>query len=61
MNTFLSVGEVAGLLRKSDKWVYENKAHIPGYFRLARSIFFDREILTTELKKRALKSTKTKG
>ncbi|CAB1059417.1 hypothetical protein D1BOALGB6SA_4179 [Olavius sp. associated proteobacterium Delta 1] len=41
---YLTVDEVATLLRKSSKWVYNKKRQIPGYFKLAGSIFFDREI-----------------
>lgn len=50
---YLSVAEVAELLKRSSKWVYLNKDKIPGYFKLANSIFFDREVLIAALKKRA--------
>ena len=50
MGPYLSVGEVAALLGKSEKWVYSNKEEIPGFFRLAKSIFFDKETLMGELK-----------
>ncbi len=47
---YLSVGEVALLLGKSQKWVYQKKGVIPGFFKLAGSIFFDREVLLLGLK-----------
>jgi hypothetical protein len=53
MHPYLTVEEVALLLRKSGKWVYTNKEQIPGYFRLAKSIFFDKETLMSELRTRA--------
>ena len=55
---YLSVGEVALLLGKSQKWVYQKKGVIPGYFKLAGSIFFDREILLSSLKESASRPTK---
>lgn len=55
---YLSVGEVALLLGKSQKWVYQNKSEIPGYFKLAGSIFFDREILVSSLKNAATRPAK---
>ena len=55
---YLAVDEVAALLRKSTKWVYIKKEQIPGYFKLAGSIFFDREILQEHLKEQAFKPTK---
>lgn len=50
MRVYLTVGEVASLLGKCEKWVYSNKEDIPGFFRLAKSIFFDKEVLMRELK-----------
>jgi hypothetical protein len=47
---YLSVGEVAEMLGKSSKWVYQQKGVIPGFFKLAGSIFFDREVLLSGLK-----------
>jgi len=58
---YLSVGEVALFLRKSEKWVYQHKEKIPGYFRLAGSIFFDREILPANLKEKASRPTVRKS
>ncbi|MFA6472928.1 MAG: helix-turn-helix domain-containing protein [Candidatus Latescibacterota bacterium] len=55
---YLSVGEVALLLGKCQKWVYQKKGVIPGYFKLAGSIFFDREILMLGLKTAATKPAK---
>ena len=54
---YLTVDEVAALLRKSSKWVYSKKQQIPGYFKLAGSIFFDREILQSHLKGLAFRPT----
>ena len=58
---YLTVDEVASLLRKSSKWVYQKQTEIPGYFKLAGSIFFDREILQTHLNELAFKPTKKVG
>jgi hypothetical protein len=55
---YMTVDEVATLLRKSGKWVYGKKTEIPGYFKLAGSIFFDRQILETSLKTLAAQPTK---
>ena len=57
---YLSVGEVALLLGKSQKWVYQKKGVIPGFFKLAGSIFFDREILMLGLKTAATRPTKSR-
>lgn len=51
MSQYLTVGEVALFLGKSTKWVYLKKEQLPGYFRLAGSIFFDKAVLEAELKK----------
>jgi hypothetical protein len=50
---YLTVKEVAALFGKSTKWVYLRQAEIPGAFRVAGSIFFDREILESSLKELA--------
>ena len=50
---YLSVKEVAQFLNKSEKWVYLSKESIPGFFRLANSIFFDKEVLLATLKTKA--------
>lgn len=55
---YLTVDEVSTLFRKSTKWVYNKKQQIPGYFKLAGSIFFDREILQDHLKERASRPAK---
>ena len=55
---YLTVDEVATLLRKSSKWVYSKKDQIPGYFKLAGSIFFDCEILQSHLKEQAFRPTR---
>ena len=54
---YLTVDEVASLLRKSNKWVYSKKQLLPGYFKLEGAIFFDREILLSRLKELAFKPT----
>lgn len=54
-SNYLSVKEVAQLLGKSSKWVYLSKDNIPGYFKLAGAIFFDKEVLLTTLKSKAAK------
>ncbi len=53
--SYLTVQEVADILRKNPKWVYTNKEKIPGYFKLAGSILFDQEILDEHIKKVAVK------
>jgi predicted DNA-binding transcriptional regulator AlpA len=55
---YLTVGEVAQLVGKSQKWVYQHQREIPGWFTLAGSILFDRTILIEELKKRAKQSAR---
>lgn len=55
---YLTVKEVAQLLNRSEKFVYLKKNEIPGFFKLAGSIFFDKEVLLTALK---AKATKTKS
>ena len=55
---YLTVKEVAQFLHKSEKWVYLSKESIPGYFRLANSIFFDKEVLLSTLKTKATKPVK---
>jgi hypothetical protein len=52
-SNYLTVKEVAKLLGRSEKFVYLKKDLIPGYFKLAGSIFFDRELLLSSLKKLA--------
>ena len=55
---YLSVAQVAQLLGKSPKWVYQKKGVIPGFFKLAGCIFFDREILMSGLKAAATQPAK---
>ena len=52
---YLTVDEVSKLLRRSTKWVYCRKTQIPGYFKIAGSILFDREILQNHLRELAFK------
>ncbi len=55
---FLSAKEVAALLGRSEKWVYSNKAAIPGMFYLGRSYFWDQEVLLGTLKDLATRPAK---
>lgn len=59
MSKYLTVKEVVMLLngKRSDKWVYQHKHEIPGFFELAGSYFFDVDVLQCALKQRALKKT----
>jgi excisionase family DNA binding protein len=54
---YLSVGEVATLLRMSDKWTYQqlNKGNIPGAFRIGINWFIDRQTFEEALRERAKK------
>ena len=49
MSSYLSVGETASLLGKSEKWVYAHLSELPGAFKLGGSWFINKEILTSEL------------
>jgi predicted DNA-binding transcriptional regulator AlpA len=55
---YLTVKEVAQLLNKSEKWCYLKKDQLPGYFKLAGSIFFDKDVLLATLKSQATKPVK---
>ena len=57
---YLSVAEVASMLSRSEKWVYQKKSEIPGYFKLAGSIFFDREVLVSGLTAAAARPAKNR-
>lgn len=61
MSPYLSVKEVAVLLGKSTKWVYGHSSDIPGHFRLAGSLFWDKEVLSSCLKSLAEKPTTSKA
>jgi regulator of sigma D len=50
---FLTVGETAIILRKSEKWIYRHASDIPGSLKLFGSWLFDRQTLLEELKKRS--------
>jgi predicted DNA-binding transcriptional regulator AlpA len=50
---YLTIKEVAKFLNKSEKWCYLRKEQLPGYFRLAGSIFFDKDVLLATLKSKA--------
>ena len=55
---YLTIKEVSKLLNKSEKWCYLKKDQLPGFFKLAGSIFFDRDVLLATLKSKASKSVK---
>jgi predicted DNA-binding transcriptional regulator AlpA len=57
MSQFLSVSEVAQLLRVSTKWLYQclGSGQLPGSFRIRGVWFIDREVLLTSLKEKAQK------
>ena len=55
MARFLCAKEVAELLGKSLKWLYQNQLHIPGRFVIGKSIFWDKEVLFESLKSQARK------
>ena len=57
MNTFLTAGEVAALLRRSTKWVYQNAHLIPGGFKINGTWLWDRDFLVNSLKEMARKSS----
>jgi predicted DNA-binding transcriptional regulator AlpA len=59
MSQFLSINEVAALLGKSSKWVYQRQAEIPGRFQIAKSIFFDKEALLNSLREWATSQPQT--
>jgi len=55
---FYSVGELAELLRVSQKWLYQqlNRGNIPGAFRIGSATWFiDKEIFHSTLKAKAQK------
>ncbi len=56
-NLYLTADEVANLFRKSPKWVYIHKEKIPGFFKLAGAVLFDREVLQSHLKGLAVRFT----
>ncbi len=53
MSSYLTIKEVSELLGRCPKWVYKNQQTIPGYFKLAGSIFFDKDVLLSTLKAKA--------
>ena len=55
MSPYLSVGETATLLGKSEKWVYAHLSELPGAFKLGGSWFISKEILTSGLESLARK------
>ncbi len=57
--SFLTAGEVAGLLRRSTKWVYIHAQDIPGGFKLGGTWLWDKEVLIASLKELAGKTTRS--
>jgi predicted DNA-binding transcriptional regulator AlpA len=55
MAQFLVAKEVAEILGKSLKWLYQNQTRIPGRFVIGKSIFWDKEVLMEALKSQARK------
>jgi hypothetical protein len=58
MPKFLSVGEVALLLGKSERWTYNRIAELPGSFKLGGSWLIDQDVLIEGLKALALRKGK---
>jgi hypothetical protein len=54
---FITVGELSGILRKSEKWCYQQlrNGQIPGSFKLGGSWLIDRTLLIDTLNKFASK------
>jgi len=42
-NPLMTVNEVADYLGKCVAWVYRNQLFIPGYYKIGKSIFFNRQ------------------
>lgn len=57
-NPFYCVGELADLLRVSQKWIYQQlgKDNIPGSFKISGVWFVDKEIFASSLKQKAQKA-----
>jgi hypothetical protein len=58
MSKYLSVGEVAQLLRMSEKFVYAHVKEIPGFFKIGSRWFADQTILEDELQRLAKRPRK---
>lgn len=58
MPRYLTVKEVAALLKVSPKTIYKKKNLLPGYFNLAGLHYFDEEIFSKSLKELAAKPIK---
>lgn len=56
----IKIKEVSELLGVSTKWCYVNKHLIPGYFKIGKSIFINREIFLESLKTRATRAVKNR-
>ena len=56
----IKIKEVAQLLGMSEKWVYQNQTQIPGYFKMGKAIFINREVFIESLKPKATKAVKSR-
>lgn len=54
----LSVVHVAEILDAGESWVYNNKLKIPGYYKIAGLIRFDRDTLLNWIKQNCTQPTK---
>jgi len=56
--SLMTVGEVAELLRVSEKVIYRNVNNIPGAFKVFGSWRFDRQTLLDDLKRKSAPKAK---
>jgi hypothetical protein len=61
MAKYLSVGEVAAMLRMSEKFVYAHVREIPGFFKLGGRWFADETVLREGLERLAKRPRKDGG
>ncbi len=66
MNTYpsqLSVSHISIIMQVSEKWVYQKKESIPGYYKLPGTslIRFDRETFFSWIKKNCTQAKPTKN
>lgn len=54
----LSVVDVSEILGASEKWVYNHKLQIPGYYKIGGLIRFDRDTLLYWIKENCTQPTK---
>jgi hypothetical protein len=58
MSKYLSIGEVAQLLRMSEKFVYAHVKEIPGFFKIGSRWFADESVLKEGLDRLAKRPRK---